>query len=641
MIFLQVSSILPLVKGAMYLSGQDGSNYYLINGNLRCTLFETGRLEFTKKDGTVFLKEFERNRFRETLQGDFYSALEIPPRQYIPISGSDSYKCICHFEASEDEKLFGMGQYQYPNLNLKGCKLELAQRNSQITIPFYISSRMYGFLWNNPAIGRVAFAENITEWEADVTKQIDYWVTTGDNPSEIEKHYTELVGRAPEIPDFALGFWQCKLRYSTQEELLSIARKYYEKKIPVSVIVADFFHWPHEGDWKFDSRYWPDPKAMVKELESMGMRLMVSVWPTVEEDSENYQDLSENGYLVQTVNGKNTHILGTAGLIDVTSPGCRDYVWGKLKENYYDDGINIFWLDEAEPELTGYEFDRYRYYLGSDKQIGNVYPREYARMAYEGMNTTGQNEIINLIRCAWIGSQRYGTLVWSGDIDSSYTSLKNQIVAGQNIGLAGIPWWNTDIGGFGGGNIYDPSFIELLIRWFQFGAFSPVMRLHGYRQPFLDPIGKDGGGKVGSGSPNEIWSYGPDAERVFAQYIKLRYLIRDYLKKTMHEAHCNGSPAMRPLFYNFPDDLHTWDIKFSYMLGDDILVAPVIEPNTTSMTVYLPHGTDWCYLWDDNTYSGGQTIDVETPISRIPIFIRESNTELVDTLREFAINSTL
>ena len=261
-----------------------------------------------------------------------------------------------------------------------------------------------------------------------------------------------------------------------------------------------FFHWPNQGDWKFDRRYWPDPAKMVRELKEMGIEVMVSIWPTVEQDSENYEEMRRLGYLVRSEAGKRLGQLGNACFVDMTNPDARAYVWNKIKENYYDCGIRIFWLDEAEPEFTDYEYDHYRYHLGSVLEVGNLYPKLYARMAYEGMTAEGQENVINLLRCAWAGSQRYGALVWSGDIDSSFRSLRNQLVAGLNMGLAGIPWWTTDIGGFHGGNIHCDKFKEVLVRWFQFGAFCPVFRLHGFREPVKEPIGKTGGGMMPSGA---------------------------------------------------------------------------------------------------------------------------------------------
>ncbi len=256
---------------------------------------------------------------------------------------------------------------------------------------------------------------------------------------------------------------------------MGIARKYKKRGLPISVIVIDYFHWPHQGDWRFDPEFWPDPEGMVKELKEMGIELMISVWPTVESDSENYREMLEKGYLVASETGNRMTQLGNACFADMTNPEAREYVWGKIRDHYYKYGIKVFWLDEAEPELTAYDYSNFRYHRGADMEIGNLYPREYARMAYEGMEKEGQENILNLLRCAWAGSQKYGALVWSGDIDSSFRSLRSQFAAGLNMGIAGIPWWTTDIGGFHGGDIHDPAFKECLTRWFQFGAiFSRV-----------------------------------------------------------------------------------------------------------------------------------------------------------------------
>lgn len=612
-------------KKAEIILEKEGKAARITNGKLVCLLSETGKLKFLNDKGEVLLEEYERDRFREVMEGDFYSALEIHPREMKPIPLTDSYQLTERFEAADGEQFFGMGQYQQNILDLKGCRLELAQRNSQITIPFTISSRGYGFLWNNPAIGYATFAQNVTEWHADSSKQLDFWVTAGDTPAMIEEAYANVTGKAPMMPEYGMGFWQCKLRYWTQDELLSVAREYKKRNVPLDVIVADFFHWPNQGDWKFDRDYWPDPKAMVDELNEMGVKLMVSVWPTVETSSENYAEMEENGFLIQTEAGRKDGILSNAGIMDVTNPECRKYVWEKLKRNYYNDGVRIFWLDEAEPELTKYEFQHYRYYAGSDMQVGNVYPREYAKMAYEGMEAEGQENILNLIRCAWAGSQKYGTLVWSGDIDSSFRSLKNQITAGLGMGLAGIPWWNTDIGGFGGADVRDESFKELLIRWFEFGTFSPVMRLHGYRKPFREPLSNKGGGKCNSGADNEIWSYGPEVYEILKSYIELREKLRPYIREVMKAAHEKGTPVMRTLFYEFPEDKYCWKEKDEYFFGPDILVKPITDDGIRETSVYLPNGSEWKNAWTGEEYTGGEKIKVQAPLEKIPLFIRKGS----------------
>lgn len=348
---------------------------------------------------------------------------------------------------------------------------------------------------------------------------------------------------------------------------------------------------------------------------------MVSIWPTVDGESENYQEMEELGYLTRSEQGKRLGQLGNAAIIDVTNPDGREYVWSKIKKNYYEKGIHIFWLDEAEPEFTGYEFSHYRYFRGADMEVGNIYPREYARMAYEGMEKEGQKNILNLLRCAWAGSQRYGTLVWSGDIDSSFRSLRNQLAAGLNMGISGIPWWTTDIGGFHGGNIHDPKFHELLVRWFEFGAFCPVMRLHGFREPFKAPPGTTGGGKHNSGAENEVWSYGEEVYKICEKYIHLRKRMRPYVRQIMEEAHEKGTPPMRPLFYDFPEDKNAWEIEDEYMFGPDLLVAPVLYEDQRERTLYLPEGL-WRNINDGEEYQGGREITVDAPLDQLPVFAK-------------------
>ena len=599
----------------------DGRKAKITNGRITCLVSESGVLQFVNQNGKVLLEEYERTRDMYEGSGKFASALEIVPRTFKPTPGADNYKLIYRLEANEGEKLFGMGQYQQPYLDMKGCVVELAQRNSQASVPFALSDRGYGMLWNNPAIGQVTFGKNVTEWVAESTKQLDYWITAGDTPAQIEEAYAQATGKVPMMPEYGLGFWQCKLRYQTQEELLEVARGYKERGIPVDVIVSDFFHWPHQGDWKFDKDYWPDPAAMVKELNEMGTELMVSIWPTVDGDSENYETMRELGYLTRSETGKRLGQLGDACIIDVTNPEGRKFVWDRIRENYYKDGIKIFWLDEAEPEFTGYEYEHYRYFLGADMEVGNIYPKLYARMAYDGMESEGQENILNLLRCAWAGSQRYGALVWSGDIDSSFRALRNQLAAGLNMGLAGIPWWTTDIGGFHGGNIHDDKFKEVLVRWFAFGCFCPVMRLHGFREPFLPPLGTTGGGKQISGAANEIWSYGEEVYEICKKYIFLREKMRPYVRSLMEAAHEKGTPVIRPLFYDYPADKKCWDIGDEYMFGPDVLVAPILYEDVRERQVYLPEGK-WRNINDGTEFDGGRTITAPAPYEAIPVFVK-------------------
>ncbi len=596
---------------------EDGGE--ITNGKIKAEINLIGKLSFYNQKGELLLEEYVRNR--KDMFGDTCSSLEVEAREFKPIIGGD-YRLTVRFVSGQKEKIYGMGQYQQPYLDLKGADLELAHRNSQASVPFMISSLGYGFLWNNPAVGRVNFGKNITTWEAYSTKKLDYWITAGDTPAEIEESYANAAGKVPMMPDYAMGFWQCKLRYQTQEELLEVAREYKRRNLPISVIVVDFFHWPLQGEWKFDPTYWPNPDAMIAELKEMGIELMVSIWPTVDYRSENFKEMDDKGLLIRVESGYpiSMDFMGNTLHYDATNPEAREYVWQKAKQNYYEKGIKVFWLDEAEPEYTVYDFENYRYHLGPDVQVGNIYPVMYAKTFFDGMKAEGQENIINLLRCAWAGSQRYGALVWSGDIKSSFPSMKNQVAAGLNMGLAGIPWWTTDIGGFFGANVKDPEFHELLIRWFQYGCFCPVMRLHGYRWPHQRTTG---GAECVSGAPNEVWSYTTQVYDILSEYLRMRERLRPYVTKRMQEAHEKGTPVMRPMFYDFPDDPICWEVETQYLFGPDILVVPITDAGCRTIEVYLPAGASWTNAWSGEKFQGGQWITADAPIEQIPLFARD------------------
>jgi alpha-D-xyloside xylohydrolase len=252
-------------------------------------------------------------------------------------------------------------------------------------------------------------------------------------------------------------------------------------------------------------------------------------------------------------------------------------------------------------------------------EISCLYPYYLAQTVYEGQVENGQNEIINLIRSGWIGSQRFGTLLWSGDISGDFKTLRQQVKAGLNIGLCGIPWWTTDIGGFWG-NPQKEGYKELLLRWFQFGTFCPVMRIHGVRRPMIKLEGQI----TNTGSPNEVWSYGEDALKIMTHYLDVRERLRPYIQKQMDIASQDGSPVMRPLFFDFPKDEKCYKIEDQYMFGPDILVAPVLEEGAASRQVYLPEGSSWKDALTGKTYKGGQVIDSKVSIENIPLFTRNN-----------------
>ncbi|MGN0420512.1 MAG: TIM-barrel domain-containing protein [Acetatifactor sp.] len=615
-----------------WYQGEEWAKYHrtgtfvtLVNGKITVKISDEGWLSFYNQKGELLTEEYWRNRNRINR---YCVPLRVDARELKPVPGGTDFELTARFEAFDDEMIFGMGQYQEKHMNKKGATLELAHRNSQASVPFYVSSRGYGFFWNNPAIGTATFGTNKTEWYAKRTKKLDYFITAGDTPAEIESQYSLATGRTPMMPEYGMGYWQCKLRYRNQEELLAVAREHKRRGLPMDAIVIDFFHWTMQGDFKFEPLDWPDPEAMVKELKELGIETVVSVWPTIDERSENFGKMADMGYLVNADRGNQNHMtwMGNTVFYDATHPGAQQFVWNRCKENYYDKyGIRCFWLDEAEPEYGPYDFDNYRYYAGPALQCSNVYPIGYAKGFYDGLKAAGEKDVLSLVRCAWAGSQKYGVLTWSGDIYSSFRSMQEQLQAGLSMSMAGIPWWTSDIGGFLGGNIADKDFQELLLRWFAWGAFCPVFRMHGERSPWYEREQefRNGVRQLTSGQDNEVWSFGEENYQILSKYLFIRERLRPYIRECMQAASETGAPVMRPLFYDFPEDKACWAVEDSYMFGPDLLVSPVMEAGADSRRIYLPAGTRWTDAYTKQVYEGGQWVTVPAPIDIIPVMVRE------------------
>jgi alpha-D-xyloside xylohydrolase len=559
----------------------------------------------------------------------------MPGARVFAGNRSGAYEIHQQFAAYDGERLFGLGQRTHGKLNLKGLALDLAQRNAEVSIPFVLSDRGYGLLWNSPAVGRVEFAENATRWQAGQAREIDYWLTASPDPADILARYADATGHAPELPAWASGFWQSKLRYRTQEELLTVAREYRRRGLPLSVIVADFFHWSAMGDYRFDESEWPDPDAMVAELRQMGVELMVSIWPTVSPLSENYGEFYDRGLLVgadqgvefqQVIADKGMGTPMPVAFYDPTNPRAREYVWSLVKKNYLARGIRVFWLDASEPELNPANPANLSLYAGPGAEVAGIYPRENARLFADGMATAGQEQTVLLSRSAWAGSARFGVAVWSGDIPATWDALRRQVRAGLSIAISGIPWWTTDIGGFHGGDPGNPAYQELIIRWFQYGAFCPLFRLHGDRNPRVPT------GHTMTGGPNEVWSYGAAAYERIVAVLRLRERLRPYLHEQMRVAARDGVPPMRPLWVDFPQDQDAWQTEDEFLLGPDLLIAPVLEPGVRVRDVYLPEGRTWVTAGTGDRHDGGTIVAVPLSLDRIPVFVSEG-AEVLDVVR--------
>lgn len=587
--------------------GDDGAE--LINGKLRVEVDATGRLRFLRsEDGRPLLEEVPTR------------ILHSRGRTYLPAAG-ELHQAESRFLADDDERIYGLGQHRHGKLDQKGCTLDLRQQNCEVTIPFYCSSRGYGFLWHNPGVGRVEFGRDLTRWIAEETGQIDFWVTAGDTPAEIMSHYADATGHAPMLPEWASGFWQCKLRYKRQDELLAVAKAHRERGLPMSVIVIDFFHWTRMGDFEFDAEAWPDPAGLVAELEAMGIKTMVSIWPSFNPDSRNFDEFRDNGLLIRDTMGTHAKFeffdTDPPGKVyihhyDATNPEAGRLFWEKVRDSYYRQGFRVFWLDCCEPQFHRPIEDHLLYHAGTGREVACIYPFMQEKTFHEGMTAEGQTNVINLCRSAWAGSQRFGAAVWSGDIESTFESLQAQVRAGQNIAMSGIPWWTTDIGGFMKGDPTTDYFRELIVRWFQFGVFCPLFRLHGHREPAEDK----------GGGPNEVWTFGETAYPIITELLHLRERLRPYIMAQMQAAADHGTPVMRPLYFDFPEDPAAAEVDDQFMFGPDLLIAPVVEEGATQRAVYLPAGTSWRDAWTDERHDGGRTITRAAPLETIPVYLK-------------------
>lgn len=575
------------------------------NGDMEAKLYPNGRVEFYFK-GRLILREKSELTFDAQI------------RNY---RNKDSmlWKARVTFDANENEHFYGLGHEATDCFDLKGCTIDLRHVNAKCAIPYVYSSLGYGFLFNLPSTGRCELANNRTRWTSDCTRQIDY-VVIGGNPKQATETLADLTGHAPHIPDWALGFWQSRLRYETQDELIRVAEKYKELNVPLSVLVIDYFHWTEQGDYKYDPKYWPEPKKMADKLHEMGIKLMVSMWPTINEKSENYREMLENNMLIRTKSGSNRvfDFYGPQAEIDPTNPATREFVWNRLKENYIDNGVDLLWFDEAEPEIHPEQFDNLILHAGNGDEVALLYPYYYAKLVYDGMKKIGRDDIITLSRCAYTGAQKFGALVWSGDIPSTFESLRMQVKSGLNMSMCGIVWWNTDIGGFYGGDTKSDYFRELIVRWLQYGVFCPVMRLHGSRnghdrtRDIIEPTGGD----------NEIWSFGEDNLKILKELIMLRERLRPYIKKHMDIASKKGYPVMRPMFFDYPDDEVCYSLGTQYMFGDDIIFAPITEQGATETCVYLPEG-EWIRTTDKALFKGEQFISASAKIDEFIAFVKK------------------
>jgi alpha-D-xyloside xylohydrolase len=598
---------IPLeVEGSIDISPEKVS---LRNGKIMVCIQDI----YTQKGRLQFFRYCDGQKIPILSEYDYGVWAHNPGTRIFKSVGDGLFETELHLTARDGERFYGMGENATGRVNLKGSVIDLYQRHAKAVVPFVVSSEGYGFLWNNPSLGRVEFGNNRTRWTSYGCRQMDYFITVGDSYADIMENYTDATGHAPEFPYWASGFWQCKLRYETQEEFLNVAREFKRLNLPISVLVIDFLHWDVTGNWKLDPKFWPDPAAMVKELKEMGVRIMISPWTLVDEKSENFAYMKEHGLFTGSIGGKKDTVdfFGPKYQYDPTNPEAARYLWSKWKANYVDLGITTFWLDPCDEFHEILDYDQVTYHIGSAKEAHSFFVVAHQKNIFEGLRAAGENEICNIARNAWAGSQRYGACPAPHDILSSFEHLEEYMKVGLNMMMSGIPWWNCDIGGFITHDNTSPHFHELMVRWYQWGVFMPVFRTHGHRPN------------------NEPWTVGGDTYPHLRAQIFLRERLRPYVMEQLRRASAKGTPPMRPLFFDFPDDPQAAEVEDAYLFGPDLLVAPITTFGARSREVYLPAGTDWTNVWTGEQVTGGTRVVVDAPIEYIPVFVRSGKEALL------------
>lgn len=509
------------------------------------------------------------------------------------------------------EAFYGLGQHQAGVWNYRGETVDLSQDNTNISVPFLLSSNGYGIFWNNGSRSR--FNNRFVHafyLSSEVADEMDYYFIYGPEFDQIIAAYRELTGTAPLFGKWAYGYWQCKNRYDSQQELLAIARKYRELHIPLDNIVQDWFWWNTMGEPVWNKNY-PDPKGMVEDLHKSNVHLMVSVWPYFRPGSPVYDEMEKRGFFIAKTIAPSFHPVGQA-LYDAFNPEARKYYWKLMDDALFEIGVDAWWLDTTEPETEARETNilvTNKTALGNGARYANEFPLMTTTAVYQGQRqASDRKRVFILSRSGYAGSQRNAAAVWSGDVDSNWETFRRQIPAGLNLSVSGLPYWTTDIGGFVSANPDDPAYRELYVRWFEFGAFSPIFRAHGTRTT----------------NQNEIWSYGPDAQKILTAYDRLRYRLMPYIYSTAWRVTREGYTLMRPLVMDFRTDVRAQNIGDEYLFGPAILVAPVTEPGAAKRRLYLPRA-QWYDFWTGATQEGGTSVDTPAPLDRMPLFVRSGS----------------
>jgi alpha-D-xyloside xylohydrolase len=600
------------------------------------------------------------------------------------------------FLSPTDEALYGLGQHQEGFFNLRNIPVRLLQANTNIAIPFVISTKGYGLLWNNPSLtdfdpptekihldqngaggfqtgpaGKYGFLlsgnyrdklrlsvgteqvislENMwlplsvgakadleadsryrvaaetggstelevrtpsdtTTFRSQMGDAIDYYFLSGPELTSVVSEYRDLTGAAPLLPRWAYGFWQCRERYASQQQILDIAAEFRRRKIPVDVLVQDWQYWGKYG-WnamRFDERSYPDPAQMMTSLHDQNLHMVISVWGKFGAETTVDRQMVADGLVLKSnaSTGEPGETKERENWADLFNPRAGKAFWSDLNHDLFSSGIDGWWLDASEPEGDPLKEDET--YLGPGVGVRNAFPLFETSAVYQGQRaTTEAKRVVILSRSAFAGQQRNSSISWSGDISANWETLRRQVAAGLEFGMSGFPYWTTDIGGFfrPRDQYTSDAYHEILVRWFQFGAFCPIFRVHGYQ------------------SETEMWKYGTEVERVLQQYDDLRYRLLPYIYSAAWGVTNRNETMMQALPLVYPKDRDLESISDEFLFGDSLLISPVLEQNARERQVTLPAGLDWINFWTGEMVRGGQTIRADAPLDRIPIFVKSGS----------------
>lgn len=638
------------------------------NSGIKITTHGNGCIVMTSQTLTVTLNPQTGIITYAKPNGDTLLIEQENVKAFTPINdaGRSTYNIYQGFTTSKEEGLYGLGQLQNGQMMQRDITKHLVQGNVEDVSPFFQSTKGYGVFWDNYSGTTYTDNEQETSFRSEVGDCIDYYFMYGGSADGVIAEVRALTGDVPMMPLWSYGFMQSKERYKSQEETVGVVKKYRELGIPLDCIIQDWQYWGHNYLWNamdFQNPTFSRPKDMIDEVHTLNARMMISIWSSFGPATKPYRALDKEGLLfdIETwpqsgVDGWPPNMEYPSGVrvYDAYSPKARDIYWEHLNKGIFQLGMDGWWMDSTEPDHFNHkesDFDR-QTSLGSYRSVRNAYPLVSVGGVYDHQRALTQDKrVIILTRSGFLGQQRYGSNVWSGDVQSSWDMFRKQITAGLNFSLTGMPHWNSDLGGFFAGSYNtswgdnsatrNPMYQELYVRWLQFGVFCPMMRSHG------------------ADVPREFYWYGKKGEPVYdalVDAVKLRYTLLPYIYSTSWDVTHNRSTFMRALFMDFLGDKQTWNINNAYMFGKAFLVAPVLHAQytpevhqkklkenegwdrnnketakapvltdftqTKSMEVYLPADTRWYNYWTNEAIEGGQKLTVSTTLNRIPLFVR-------------------